>query len=77
MERAIFNTIHVDVIFINISHVNDKMTKVMWCRLSKGQAEDSGEIHVVFAGRELVTTQTFVWSVIDGFTRDVVAFQES
>ena len=34
-------------------------------------------IHVVFAGRELATTQSFVWSVIGGFTRDVVAFQES
>ena len=32
---------------------------------------------MVFAGRELVTTQSFVWSVIGGFTRDVVAFQES
>ena len=37
-------------------------------------------IHVVFAGRELATTQSFVWShwsVIGGFTRDVVAFQKS
>ena len=32
---------------------------------------------MVFAGRELATTQSFVWSVLGGFTRDVVAFQES
>ena len=32
---------------------------------------------MVFAGRELATTQSFVWSVISGFTRDVVAFQKS
>ena len=34
-------------------------TKIMWCRISKGQAEESRileSIHVVFAGRELVTT---------------------
>ena len=35
-----------------------------------------GSIHVVFAGRELDATQSFVWSVIDGFTRGVVVFQE-
>ena len=34
-------------------------------------------IHVVFAGRELATTQSFVWSVVGGFTKDVEAFQES
>ena len=34
-------------------------------------------IHVVFAGRELAITQSFVWSVVGGFTKDVVAFQES
>ena len=32
---------------------------------------------MVFAGRELVTTQSFVWIVISGSTKDVVAFQES
>ena len=32
---------------------------------------------MVFAGRELTTTQCLVWSVIGEFTRDVVAFQES
>ena len=31
----------------------------------------------VFAGRELVTTQSDAWSVLGGFTKDVVAFQES
>ena len=34
-------------------------------------------IHVKFAGRELATTQFFVWSVVGGSTKDVVAFQES
>ena len=47
--------------------VNAEKTKVVWCRLT---------IYVVFAGRELAKTQSFVWSVIGGFTRDVVAFQE-
>ena len=32
---------------------------------------------MVFAGRELATTQPFAWSVVGGFTKDVVAFQES
>ena len=32
---------------------------------------------MVFAGRELATTQFFVWSVVGGFTRDVVEFQKS
>ena len=37
--------------------VNAGKTKIMWCGVSKGQAEDSESIHVVFAGRELATTQ--------------------
>ena len=32
---------------------------------------------MVVAGRELATTQSFVWSVIGGFTKDEKAFQES
>ena len=32
---------------------------------------------MVFAGRELVTTQSYVWSVLGEFTKDVVAFPES
>ena len=32
---------------------------------------------MVFAGRELETTQSFAWSVVGGFTKDVVAFHES
>ena len=32
---------------------------------------------MAFAGRELRATQSDVWSVLGGFTRDVVAFQES
>ena len=32
---------------------------------------------MVFAERELATTQSFAWSVVGGFTKDVVAFQES
>ena len=32
---------------------------------------------MVFAGRELVTTQSFVWNALGGFTKNVVAFQES
>ena len=32
---------------------------------------------MVFAGREWATTQSFAWSVIGEFTKDVVAFQES
>jgi hypothetical protein len=31
-----------------------------------------GSIHVAFAGRELDATQSFVWSVIGGFTRGVM-----
>ena len=57
--------------------MNAGKTKVMWCILSMGQAEDSEKIHVVFVGREFDATQSFVWSVIVGFTRDVLAFQES
>ena len=34
-------------------------------------------IHVVFAGRALVTTQSDAWIVLGGITKDVVAFQES
>ena len=34
-------------------------------------------IHVMFAGRELVTTESNAWSVLGGFTRDVAVFQES
>ena len=40
--------------------VNARKTKVMWCRMSKGQVEDFGEVSVVFAGRELVTIKTYV-----------------
>ena len=32
---------------------------------------------MVFAGKELVTTQSYAWSVLGGFTKDVMAFQES
>ena len=31
----------------------------------------------MFTGRELVTTQSNAWSVLDGFIKDVVASQES
>ena len=34
-------------------------------------------IHVVFAGRELVTTRSYLWNVLGGFTNDVVVFQDS
>ena len=34
-------------------------------------------IHVAFAGRELATTPSDAWSALGGFTKDVVAFQES
>ena len=34
-------------------------------------------IRMVSAGRELATTQSFRWSVVGGYTKDVVAFQES
>ena len=27
---------------------------------------------MVFAGRELVTTQSYAWSVLDGFAKDVL-----
>ena len=54
--------------------VNTGKTKFMWVRLRILEMEN---IHVVFAGRELATTQSVVWSVIGEFTRDVVAFQES
>ena len=29
---------------------------------------------MVFAGRELATTQSYAWSVVGGFTKDVVVF---
>ena len=32
---------------------------------------------MLFAGSELVTTQSYAWSALGGFTKDVVAFQES
>jgi len=54
--------------------VNAGKTKVMWCRVCMDQTEDSGE-HP--CGRELDATQSYVWSVIDGFTRGVVVFQDS
>ena len=56
--------------------VNAGKTKIMWCRLSMGQAENSGE-HPCGVCRELATTQSFAWSAVGGFTKDVVAFQES
>ena len=31
----------------------------MWCQVSMGQVEDFKKIHVVFAERELVTTQSY------------------
>ena len=56
--------------------VNAGKTKIM-CKVSKGPAEDSGEHPCGVCRRELVTTQSYVWSVLGGFTKDVVAFQES
>ena len=32
---------------------------------------------MVFAGRELVTTQSCAWSLLGGYTKGVVGFQES
>ena len=32
---------------------------------------------MMFAGRELVTTQSYAYSVLDGFIIDVVSFEES
>ena len=32
---------------------------------------------MVFVRRKLVTTQSYAWSALGGFTKDVVAFQES
>ena len=32
---------------------------------------------MVFAGRELATTQSYAWRVLGGFTKDIVASQES
>ena len=39
--------------------VNAEKTKVMWCQVSKGQLRILENIHMVFAGRELVTTQSY------------------
>ena len=50
--------------------VNAGKTKVMQCRVNRVQSEDSGKHPCVFAGRELVTTQSDAWSVLGGFTRD-------
>ena len=58
--------------------VNAGKTKVMQCRGEQGfRVRILVSIHVVFAGRELVTTQSDAWSVLGGFTRDVGAYQES
>ena len=50
----------------------------MQCQVSRFQSEDSGE-HPCGVCRELVTTQSYVWSVLGGhgFTKDVVASQNS
>ena len=55
---------------------NAGKTKIMWCRLSMGQAEDSGEHPCGVCRKELATTHSFEWSVVGGFTKDVVAFRK-
>ena len=54
--------------------VNAGKTKVMWCKVSKGQAEDSGK-HPCRVCRKGVGDNA--WSILGGFAKDVVAFQES
>ena len=59
------------------ANVRKIKTKVMWCKMSKGQAEDSGESPCGVWRKELVTIQSYTWSVLGGFIRDVVPNQES
>ena len=44
--------------------------------VSGEQVSEKG-FHVVFVGKGLVKSQSYSWSALSGFTRDVVTFQES
>ena len=57
--------------------VNAGKTKIMWCRLSMGQAEDSGEHPCGVCRKGVSDNSSFAWNVVGGFTKDVVAFQVS
>ena len=57
--------------------VNAGKTKIMWCRLSMGQADDSGEHPCGVCWKGVGDNSVVAWSVVGGFTKDVVAFQES
>ena len=55
-------------------------TKIMWCKVSMGPGEDFGDHPCAVCrkrGRELVTTQSYAWSVLGRFTKDIVTFQGS
>ena len=58
--------------------VNAGKTKVMRCWLSRFQSEDSGK-HPCGVCRKGVgdNSDPNAWNVLGGFTKDVVAFQES
>ena len=50
----------------------------MWCKVSMGQTEDSGEHPCAVCRKGVgVRTQSYARSVLGGFTRDVVVLQES
>ena len=53
--------------------------KIEWCKVSIGQGEDFGDHPCGVCrkrGREFVITQSYAWSVLGGFTKDIMAFQE-
>ena len=63
----------------NGPRVNAGKTKIMWCKVSMGQAEDSGE-HPCGVCRKGVNDNSnnsilcrHAWSVLGGFTKNVVA----
>ena len=60
--------------------VNAGKTKIMGCKVNMGQGEDFGDHPCGVCrkrGREFVTTQSYAWNVLGGFTKDIVVFQES
>ena len=44
----------------------------MWCKLSMGQAEDSGEHPCGVCRKGVGENSISAWSVLGGFTKDVV-----
>ena len=57
--------------------VNADKTKVMQCRVSRFQSEDSGEHPCGVCRKGVVDNVILFVGCLGGFTKDVVAFQES